>query len=195
MEKYPKYEFILKSLGLQGLKVAAYKFAILTNPGLQERNDFDYPQQNEIEIQKVADSYLGTPVFDNITLDIDGEELRIDAAIIDVSQTKNIIKTSIQGLNGTVKEYIADGDYIISLKGVIVSETTEYPETDVATLIEILKRTESIRVNSKFLQLFGIDDIIIENYKLNQDEFQNTQTFEILALSDKQIELILNSNL
>jgi hypothetical protein len=193
MTVYPKYDFILQSFGLQNLKTLIYSNSI----NAIEENDSTKNYSSIVigDVPKVADSYLGTPVFDNIVLDIDDNNLRIDTVLIDVSQTKNIVKTAIQGLSGTIKEYIADGDYEISIKGIIVNESNEYPTADISSLLEICKKNENIRVTSNFLQLFGIDDIIIESYTLKQDEFSNTQQFELSCVSDKPVELLLNSNL
>jgi hypothetical protein len=36
---------------------------------------------------------------------------------MDVSQERNIIRTAVAGKAGTVKQFIADGDYIINCQG------------------------------------------------------------------------------
>jgi len=189
--RYTAPKFILQSFGLQNLKTELYRASIVRNGDLKSSVN-EYPEQNYIEVEKIADSYLGTPVFDNLLLD----NLRIDTVLLDISQSKNIVKTAIQGLNGTVKEYIADGDYQIKIRGIIVSEDDSYPQADVNTLIEICKRPESIPVTANFFNLFGIDEIVIEDYSFPQEEgFLNMQRFEISAISDKPLELVLSSNL
>lgn len=190
MTKYPKYKYILQSFGLQNIKTSIYKANIANNPGLVSSSS-EYPIQPMLVEKKVAETYLNTPVFDNIIFDVEGENLRIDTVLIDVSQTKNIIKTAIQGMNGTIKEYIADGDYDIGIKGIIVSENRDYPQQDVETLIEILKRPEAIKIASNFLNVLGISTIVIESYSLHQNEVVNQQVFEINAVSDKPQELII----
>ena len=196
MTKFPVHKFVLQSFGLTALKTAIYSARIAADGGLKNRNNDVYTEQSFIEIQNVAESYLGTPVFDNIVLLPDEINLRIDTVLLSISQTKNIVKTAIQGLNGTVKEYIADGDYEINIKGLIVSENNQYPSADVASLIEICKRSENIRVTSNFLNLFSIDDIVIESYSFEQLEgYTNVQKFEINAISDKPTELVLSENL
>lgn len=194
MPKFPKFEYTINASSLQILKTALYKSILLGRKGIESR-EIEFAEQTVAEMETVGVSVLGTPVYDNLTIDTDGENLRIDTVLITVSQTKNIVKTAIQGLAGTVKEYISDGDYIIKINGIIAGEGLEYPTDDVNTLIEILKRAEKVRVTSKFLQLFGIDDIVIESYEMKQDEFINMQSFEITAVSDKPIELLLNKNL
>ncbi len=137
--------------------------------------------------------FFGLPMWDNLIIDSEDKKLEIDFVLMTVSMTKNIIKTSIQGMNGTVKEYISDGDYAINIKGAIINDknSNEYPEDDVLTLIEICKKQKNIRVVSKFLENFDITDIVIENYKLEAKEATNNiQFFDINAVSDTPQELI-----
>lgn len=150
-------------------------------------------------------SYFGTPVFSNLEIKpfnyetLDGQQVQIsngiiiDTVLITVTQTKNIIKTPIQGRNGTVKEYISDGDYQIDISGAIVSPNSTYPETDVNELIEILKAPIPIPSDSlisEYLNWFGIHSIVIESYDLPQTEgTRNQQEFRISAVSDIAIEL------
>lgn len=176
MLNYPTYSFLLQAFGLQNVKTAIYA----SNIGAVGNETAEY-------------SYLGTPVFDVLYLDTEGDNLRIDTVLIELNRPKNIVKTSIQGIDGTVKEFISDGDYQISIKGMIVGESSDFPEDDIATLRDILDKKVSIRVTSKFMNLFKIDDIVIVDRTFKQVEgFENIQMFEIQALSDKAIELILS---
>ena len=129
--------------------------------------------------------------------DIDGidqtfEGLRIDTVLFQIQRTKNIIKTAIQGKNGTVKEYTSDGDYQISIDGSIVSENpNKYPADDVKKLIKLMSIPESIGVTSEFLSYFGITDVVVESYSIAQNVgFLNVQPFSIKLLSDTPIELL-----
>lgn len=154
-------------------------------------------------------SYLNTPVFSNLIFepdpttgnvqkytDVDGVEktfqgLRIDTVLFQVGKQKTIVKTSVQGFNGTVKEYTSDGDFDISVTGSIVSENpNEYPEQDVQKLIAILSAPIALEITSEFLAFFGITNVVVESYSLKQQQgFQNVQPFTIRMLSDKPIEL------
>ena len=150
-------------------------------------------------------SLLNTPIFDsiifgelngsNVYKDINGTEfsfkpLQVDLAIITVSQTKNIVTTAIQGKNGTIKEFISDGDYQISINGIIWINDNIYPDVDVQTFINIMKVPQAIKVFSNFINLFGISEIVITDYSLPQQEgMRNQQSFTINAISDAPINL------
>lgn len=165
-------------------------------------------------------SYLGTPVYANLVFQhgnyfelkdinqtnaIPYDGLVIQTVLIEVTQTKNIITTALQGRDGTVKEYISMGDYAITLTGGIIGESdydeskktggikdigNYYPETDVTKLINICNVPESLTITSEFLTLFGIENVVITDYSIPQREAtRDMQPFQISMLSDFPIEL------
>ena len=122
------------------------------------------------------------------------DDIVLDCVLFDVAQSKTIITTPIQGFNGTVKEFISDGDYTLNIKGVINgTKNGVYPLTQAKNLFEGLKANIEIEVVSWYLnELFGITHIVITDFQLNQ--LQGNQTavsYEIQAISDKPIELYL----
>jgi hypothetical protein len=140
-------------------------------------------------------SVLGTPVFCDLEIErTDGRlPFRLETCLIDVSQTKNIVTTVVQGRNGTVKEYIADGDYDVRIRGALVTDNY-YPREEVRDLHELLKQSELLTVVSDYLQLFDIKELVVTDYSFKQQEgYQNVQLFEINAISDdSKYRLILN---
>ena len=157
-------EFLLKEDPLPSVKKQTRRFdpeIVIRGFGLQVLKSRFYNFQGDQEEDETAGtSYLGTPVFMNLELlpgqyiDKDGNSIeygeilknnddnsafRIDTVLADVSQTKQIIKTNIQGVKGTVKEYISEGDYRVTLRGAIVNEEGQrYPEDQVKQLKEYL---------------------------------------------------------
>lgn len=152
-----------------------------------------------------AAGLLGNPVIDNIQLEAGsytnaaGEVvsyggLTMDQVVIQIQQSKQIIRTEVAGRSGTVKEYISDGDFDISITGRFMSNDGTYPEDEFTRLIEILEVPAALSVVSPFLQRLGIDTIVITNYSLPQlPGYATTQPFEISALSDRPVELLLDS--
>lgn len=198
-------EILLKGIGIQALKAKLFR-----------KDEF-------LEEQPESTSYLGTPIFDAFAFrggsffalddikkenaipypDEDGANgfgLTIPAAILEVSQSKNIITTSMQGRNGTVKEFVSDGDFAITLTGVIIGRNEDgevkdignvYPFDDVQKLVTICKVPDTIRIFSSFLTgVFGIVDVVITDYNIPQREAsRDMQPFQISMLSDVPIEL------
>ncbi len=139
-------------------------------------------------------SLLGTLVFSDIELFIDDEtKLYLQNVLFSISQNKNIVTTAVNGRKGTIKEYISEGDFTVHIQGLIISDDNSYPRADVETLRELLVADQSLKVISPFLELWGIYEIAVTDYNIPQKEgFQNTQPFDITALSDQPIELIIN---
>jgi hypothetical protein len=150
-------------------------------------------------------SYLGTAVYTNFIVeagsytDLDGELIdypgvEIQAVLITVSQSKNIVKTAIQGLNGTVKEYISDGDYIININGTIISQSApnnnNYPRDEVFDINSIFEVPAALSIKSEFLELFDIHSVVVTDYNIGQSEgVRGQQKFNVSLLSDTPAEL------
>ena len=209
-------------IGVRLLKTAAFGKAqeslLLTEFGVADIE----------ELQEEADaiSYLGTPILDPFTFKggnfekrnesgeiikvpfpdergAEGLGLTIPTAIIEVNQTKNIITTPIQGRDGTVKEFISRGDYLITVSGIIGGQMDEqtgeirdignvYPTADVQKLITICEVPDSLEVTSEFLGFFLKEDsrVVITDYNIPQQiGVRNFQTFTINMLSDIPISL------
>jgi hypothetical protein len=162
-----------------------------------------------IEQGAVADktSWLGTPTYDVLRIpafsytDNNGQQVNIgaeidfDTVLLEVSQTRNIVTTAVQGRNGTVKEYISDGDYQISVNGVISTKYNNVApfESDIAyvnSIFSMLKANVSVPVACNFLDMFQINSMVIMDYKLNQIEgARNTIGFSMNCLSDEPFEI------
>lgn len=163
-------------------------------------NPYNIPGQTPIK-NKLYSSDLGTPVFSNLQIDmgryidnkgntIDYEGCVIDTVLITAQQTKNIIVTPIQGQNGTIKEYISDGDWHINIKGILLGKNNTYPQSDVDNLQKILKAPASLVVNGFYLNQLGIFNLVITDYILPQKRGgYSEQDFEFNAISDQPIEL------
>jgi len=156
--------------------------------------------------QELYRSLLGTPVYTNIEF-LEGQyetntpgvfktfgPLKYEAVIITVSQAKKIIRTEIQGRNGTVKEYIGDDDYEIGINGIITGPNGHYPSDEVADLKAVLDAPIAIEVACSFLQNLGIHSVVVGNYQVDQKEGgYSYQTFAISCISDIPQELRLTS--
>lgn len=119
----------------------------------------------------------------------DGQTLCVNDAVCAISRTKNIVTTQMVGMDGTVKEYINEGDYQLNIvvgvvavrNGVIVDE---YPEDGLRALRAFFDEKAAIEVHSVFLELFDIGSIVIKSFSVLQDTASNYQSVSISAISD-----------
>lgn len=167
------------------------------------------------EDEPIGTSYLGTPVYSGLkflnTFDViqagtvkkpadNTPPLFLETVLIDVEQTKNIVKTTIpgqirtKGIAGTIKEYISDDDYKVNVKGAIVSRyPLKYPQEDISILLQYLKANIPLPVYSPFLESFGIFDIVITRYQIAEKlGSRNEVPFQIEAISDAPAIFQLN---
>ena len=139
------------------------------------------------------DYWLGRPTLTDIAINLPGEgALMLNDAIVNVSMQKEIVRTALVGRAGTIKEYISDGDYQLNISvGIVATDSfgniiDQYPERAVEQLREILERPDSLEVSSLFLELFGIDHIVITGIGAKQATHSNRQTIELTCISDKE---------
>lgn len=191
-------KYILTGFGLQVLRPKLYA---PTSTGL-EAVIKDYPEADvEVVTNMNTDaddqavlSYLGTPIWADLQLRSKDGSLSVlmDMVLVDVGQARRIVETFVEGRPGSIKEYIADGDFEFTIRGALVSQDAHsYPREEVSTLIALLKLPEAVEVISPYVQLFGVYDLVVFDYRFPQQEgFQNMQLFEITAKSDLPIELV-----
>lgn len=158
-------------------------------------------------------SIFGTPVYSNLEIpageytDLSGntiqfEGIRIDTLMMDISQERNIIRTQISGRNGTIKQFISDGDFIINCQGIIsgksseensgfsVQSVTGAPEEEIRKLKAICSIPREIEVISEFLDFFDITTVVISAPSFAQKEGSRGEIFfQLQMYSDTPIEL------
>lgn len=174
-------DLILKSFGLPFLQTEIYKGRI--------------PIAVRDEPITTRKSMINTSIFSDLQfVEIGGlKHIPIDCVLFDVRQSKNIVRTDIQGRDGSIKEYIGLGDYEVSIRGIIMGSNGVYPFDQVSNLVEFLRRDQSLGVVSTFLNnIFDINELVIKDYAFEQSEgSQSHQKFEILAYSEKPVEVLI----
>ncbi|MGL4908766.1 MAG: DUF6046 domain-containing protein [Bacteroidales bacterium] len=125
-------------------------------------------------------------------------DLKIEDAVCSVNMVKSIVRTSLVGLHGSIKEYISEGDFEISLQVGLVAvdefgyPIDAYPAEGVSRIHSMLSEPASLYVNSEFLLLFGINKIVVTDYSIQQMTHSNYQLVNIKAISDEDYEIKSN---
>lgn len=174
----------------------------------QPKNDYQISQAVTID-KALYSSVLGTPVLADLTLgnpkdgavnsyaDDNGNiiafpTIKFVTVLITINQTKNIVKTQIQGRAGTVKEYVGLGDYQVTINGILTNLNGSYPKDQLVALKDLLTAPISIEATSWFLQIFGIDYLVIDSFDIEQGEGEySQQAFSISASSDNEVQLVV----
>ena len=138
----------------------------------------------------VAQSLYGMPVWDTIEFRYDSQALKIilPICITEVTHQRNIVVTPVQGLDGTIKEYISDGDKLIKIRATIVGDGIDYyPAEDIYAMEQILSIKDAIQVYSTILNTyFNVNNVVITEAVFSQPEvgMRNVQKVEITCISD-----------
>lgn len=144
-------------------------------------------------------SFLGTPVVSSLTIeggsytDDNGKQhtfpsITIDCVLISLHQVKQIIRTQIQGAEGSVKEYDGMDDWDINISFIVPganngdfkvggNKMTEAPyPTDAMEQLHLMwKAPVSLKVTSWYLQIYDINAITINDIQLGQEGGNHTQ--------------------
>lgn len=142
----------------------------------------------------VADlTFIGGTYFsDEFRRQVTYNDVTIETVILTLSRPKKIVKTDITGRDGTVKEYINQDDWQVTINGVITGANGVYPTQAVMALHDICNAPVSIPAVSWYLQNFNIYNLVIETFAFDQEPGGiSKQNFTLNCISDKPIELIL----
>lgn len=199
-------KLILKGLGLGLLKP---KFYNIDQTKVSKEQEFE-------DTLGVTGNLSGMQVFDAVifkkpagagnqtqtfvpdnrnTGQITANDLVLEVALITATQEKNIVKTSVQGRNGTIKEYVSDGDWQISIRGVIVGElSNKRPSEELKKLDLFRGYNAEIDVISNFLDDLKVYTVVITNVTYEQREgMRNVYDYTLTCLSETPFEIKSNA--
>jgi hypothetical protein len=146
---------------------------------------------------------LGLPVFCQITFEqVHGPAggsagLTLLEPIVTVAQPQNIVTTAITGRRGTVKEYIGQGDFAVTIRAILATNPYAenrfaYPLAEVQALRDLVGLGVALPVSGWLLDVWGIKNLVVQNPTYEPlPGFTNLQAIELQCLSDDPIELLL----
>jgi len=166
--------------------------------------------------EPVAISYLGTNVLSNLVFPsgaytdpktgavVNYTGIRADSVLFTVNQAKAIVSETVQGADGTVNEYISLGDYFVDFSIYLNGESfdrggglfdvqdtgSRFPAADLSRLLVIFKAPVPVAVESRFLNYFGISELLLMNWSAPQRfGSYNTQEIRISAKTELVFDL------
>lgn len=152
----------------------------------------DKSKEIDVYSEPEADYYssLGTPIF--FPLIIDGWKFP-NEPLISVRRSKKIIETVLTDIDGAVNEEISLGNWQIDIKGIVVNEVDDsFPKDEVRKIRQLCDRSGALKVYSPLLAVLGINQVILKTpiFKAVAG-FQSQQAYQIHAISDRPIELVI----
>ncbi|OBX20958.1 MULTISPECIES: DUF6046 domain-containing protein [Bizionia] len=114
---------------------------------------------------------------------------------------RNVAKAKTKGgreVGGSIKERWNQGDYDISITGVLIGSLLTgnvedcFPREDFEKLRDFMTTPKSLKVYCEPLQLLGINQIVIEDFSFPFTKGENVQAYEIKCYSDFDYKLLLD---
>ena len=189
---------------------AEYKAGIAVNEALNLKvNNPDQYSLSTIPLPSTSSiqSVLGTPIYEQITLSVPAVVVNgkpqtqaftytfPDWPLFDISPAWLIKKENIQGGNGSVKEFISQDDFSITIRGFLINNADQgYPDQLLSDLWKVINSKQSLGITSKVFTLLDIHNIVILSAKFPSVEgYMIMQPFELECISDTPAILQLQS--
>lgn len=187
----------------RGLKSTAVNLAFRF--GMQTAKPFPIRKEEGFSFSE-ADKLLNKQWLTSLKIILNKDEAFIfNEVVMSVTQERNIVTTPLQGRDGTIKEFISNGDYVITVDaGVMEGQkqidneddevsfqipSSTYPKEELKRLKNILTLPKAIEVYSEFLLVFGITSVVVKSFSLVQETHSNRQSIQIQMLSDTPYEI------
>jgi hypothetical protein len=171
-----------------------------------QKNPYEGKIQEFTRDQGLYSGPLGSPVMQDITFQsvsyTDHQtgttkktpEIKMIDILMSVNLPTTIVKTQIQGRPGTVKEYIGEDDWQITINGFLLAPNGQNPSgaiVDLKSMIRNFKNTQaSIPVVCTWLNNLDIFNIVIEDFAMEQQAGgYSKQAFTITAISSHDVLL------
>lgn len=127
---------------------------------------------------------------------ISNKEFEFEEAYVNVSRQKTIVETAVVGKDGTVKEFISNGDFALDIQIALKDDEDRdiYPIDQLNDFAELLDENRELKVGSEFLDAFKIAEIVVKTYNVPQQTYSNRQNISIQAVSDTPYLMRLKQN-
>ena len=157
--------------------------------------ELSFQIKNLLLTEKDGSRYIreGVPQAQVKQLETEMYKIRLDNVELSVNSVNNITRTSINGMNGTFKEFNSKGDYLISLSGSLIGANPF--QNDIQNLNNFAKielKNENLNIKSKFLNdTFNIFDVVLTDWTFTlSKQYNNVVDYTISLESDNDLEII-----
>lgn len=163
----------------------------LPSTGLPTSINYDNIEVFELQGNYPRSVLLNNPILDSVLFKKDGKEVYHLTAtpIISINRPKHIVKSRVRRRAGTVKELISFGDFVGTIRGVLVNEDFDDPPYE--QMAELQSLSDSVKeweVESDLFTELGIYNMVIEDIQFPASPgMGNSQPYIISFISDEPI--------
>lgn len=121
-------------------------------------------------------------IKDNMTVGT----LKLEHVTVDCTMSKRIVTTAINGRPGTVKEWVSDGDVVITVVAKVLGGES-YPKEQVKQILAALKEPEVLEVTNELLNdVWKVTRVVVTSIKTTNRTERNWEEVTIGMLSDEE---------
>lgn len=186
-----KSEFIINAEASAAKEVKVPPYFLFNENGQTEVRESDFAPA----IIKAEDSANGQ-VFPLMMRAEGGEwwTLPIEPHV-SINGSNEIVKKQIAKgkVRGTVKERWMQGDYEISIDGILIGKDGRYPESDVRTLRSLCENAK-LEVSCPLLDMYSVYRIAVDSFSFPFTSGPENQAYTISAVSDDIYQLLLKKD-
>ena len=130
---------------------------------------------------------LGMPLYMPVELEdkSSGDTLLLENGIISLQRTKNVVVTQLQGRTSSAKEFISNGDFAITITGILCERGYGFPKSQVEDFNAFMEINKALKIYNEKAESCGIIEVVITDYQLPESPWMNCQPYTITALSDE----------
>lgn len=110
----------------------------------------------------------------------------LEHVTVDCTMSKRVVTTAINGRPGTVKEWVSDGDVVITVVAKVMGNET-YPKEKVHRILDALKEPEVLEVTNELLNdVWNVQRVVVTSIKTTNRTDRNWEEVTIGMLSDEE---------
>ncbi len=110
----------------------------------------------------------------------------LEHVTVDCTMSKRIVTTAINGRPGTVKEWVSDGDVVITVVAKVMGDEV-YPKDKVERLLSTLKEPEVLEVTNELLNdVWNVQRVVVTSVRTTNRTDRNWEEVTIGMLSDEE---------
>lgn len=151
-------------------------------------------ESNDVSGYSEESHFEGIPIYMPLLLegfDQNTDDLLLDSAIISLNRPRKIVMTDVQGRDESVKEFINNGSWQISVSGILCDKGLGYPKDQVKNLNKFCTAKMSLKVVHEVLNMLDIHEVVVTDYSFPSSEMVNAQPYTMSLASEKPVELRL----
>lgn len=167
-------------------------FGIDPPPNFSLEKAVPVDQYSELGQPYFSDDDLGRQMF--LPVFING--MLLPFAVIGIDSKKIVVETPMPERRGTVIEIVSTEGYQITLRGILITEDNNYPESDLIDLEQIWTKQESVTLRSALTDIFLKGDydhkVVITRFHLPPyPGVEHAKPYELEMITDSIFELEL----